>query len=235
MNDPGDRWEKVGDLWNWGELLPVTQPAIARPERLEIFVSDPKRELLAEQLVEKRALLEQRGRAAEWKRMFDLATTEQPVFSRRHFHPGHFTASGFVLSGDGSHLLLILHKKLNLWLQPGGHIEATDESWSAACKREIQEETGLLGCELIDELIDIDVHPIPPWGAELPHFHFDLRALYRTPLVDVNAGDGVVFARWFPLTTVIESQGGILADQVGTDESVIRVARAAIHFRAGNR
>jgi 8-oxo-dGTP pyrophosphatase MutT (NUDIX family) len=212
----------------------VAQKAIARPRRLEIFVSDPRRQQLVQQLVAKRELMEQRSRAAEWKRMLDLATTEQPVFSRRHFEPGHFTASGFVLSEDGSQLLLILHKKLNLWLQPGGHIEGMDVSWQAACKREIEEETGLLGCELIDELIDIDVHLIPAWGAELPHFHFDLRALYRARALQVQAGDGVVFARWFPLATVIQSQGGILADQVGTDESVIRVARAAIQFRAGS-
>jgi len=182
----------------------------------------------------KRALMEQRGRASEWKRMLDLAMTEQPVFSRRHFEPGHFTASGFVVSDDGSHLLLILHKKLKLWLQPGGHIEADDASWQDACRREIEEETGLLGCDLIDELIDIDVHPIPAWGAELPHLHFDLRALYRARSALVQAGDGVVFARWFPLTAIIESQGGILADEVGTDESVIRVARAAIHFRVSS-
>ena len=197
-------------------------------------MAERHRQLLIEQLLGKREAMERRGRAAEWGRMFDLAMTERPVFSRGHFDPGHFTASGFVMSEDASSLLLILHKKLKLWLQPGGHIEGSDPSWLAACRREIEEETGLVDCELIDELIDIDVHPIPAWGAELPHLHFDLRALYRTRDVNVHAGAGVVFARWFPLQSIVASQGGILADQVGTDESVIRVARAALLFRAGN-
>ena len=45
-----------------------------------------------------------------------------------HFYPGHITASGFVLSPERHHVLMIFHHKLQRWLQPGGHLEKSDTS-----------------------------------------------------------------------------------------------------------
>lgn len=185
---------------------------------------DERRTDLIAQLQSHQTSLEGQGRGGQWAQMMELARSSGPVFSRRHWEPGHFTASGFVLSEDGSQLLLILHKKLRLWLQPGGHVELGDVSWQAASRREIAEETGLVQFDLVDELIDIDIHQIPQLGSEAAHFHFDLRALYRASSIEVRPGDGVLQARWFPLRDILECAGGILADQVGTDESVTRVA-----------
>lgn len=52
----------------------------------------------------------------------------------------HFVATGYVVR-DGKTLLLF-HKKLQLWLPPGGHIEEGELPCEAA-RREIREETGL--------------------------------------------------------------------------------------------
>lgn len=52
----------------------------------------------------------------------------------------HFVATGYVVR-DGKTLLL-LHKKLRMWLPPGGHIDP-GELPEEACLREIREETGL--------------------------------------------------------------------------------------------
>src|SRR4051812_11901301 len=52
----------------------------------------------------------------------------------------HFTVSGFVVEGDRT--LLHWHRKLQLWLPPGGHIE-TDEDPVQAVMREVLEETGI--------------------------------------------------------------------------------------------
>lgn len=52
----------------------------------------------------------------------------------------HFVATGYVVR-DGKTLLLF-HKKLRMWLPPGGHIDE-GELPEEAVLREIREETGL--------------------------------------------------------------------------------------------
>src|SRR5258705_4171245 len=75
------------------------------------------------------------------ERMLQLLELSAPM-SRDHFVPGHLTASAFVLSPERAAVLLIFHKKLGIWVQPGGHIEAEDESLEAAARRELGEEVG---------------------------------------------------------------------------------------------
>ena len=57
----------------------------------------------------------------------------------------HFTVSGFVCSGDAT--LLHWHQKLQIWLPPGGHIDANEDPIQAVV-REALEETGY-ACEVI--------------------------------------------------------------------------------------
>ena len=53
----------------------------------------------------------------------------------------HFTATGIVFN-ENKQILMIFHKKLNVWLPPGGHIE-DNELPTKAVIREIFEETGI--------------------------------------------------------------------------------------------
>lgn len=87
----------------------------------------------------------------------------------------HVTASTVAVGGRG--VLLHRHKRLGIWLQPGGHIDGGEPPHSAAL-REASEETGL---EVRHpgghpELIHIDVH-----GAARGHVHLDLRYLTHAP------------------------------------------------------
>lgn len=117
---------------------------------------------------------------------------------RDRFEPGHFTASGFVVSPDGSSLLLIHHRRLDRWLQPGGHIDPEDTSPIAAAAREVLEETGVAVEPILAGLIDLDIHPIPPRSPEPAHEHFDLRFAFRALDETLVADDEVFDAKWVP-------------------------------------
>jgi 8-oxo-dGTP pyrophosphatase MutT (NUDIX family) len=124
------------------------------------------------------------------------------AFDREHFVPGHFTASAFVLSPERDAVLFIFHKKLSLWLQPGGHIEPGDESLLGAARREVAEEVGLHDLPhvaLDGSLFDIDIHSIPARRDEPAHEHFDVRFLFQASSLDFRASDEVAGARWVPL------------------------------------
>lgn len=108
-----------------------------------------------------------------------LDETPSP-FSRAQWDPGHITLSACVLSPDGVWVLLLHHTKLERWLQPGGHAEATDASGFSGALREAREESGLssLGTRTPNtpaQPVDIDIHRIPARKSEPAHLHFDLR------------------------------------------------------------
>ena len=54
----------------------------------------------------------------------------------------HFCVTVYVVNSKRDKHLLLLHKKLNSWLPPGGHIES-NEIPDAAAIRECFEETGI--------------------------------------------------------------------------------------------
>jgi 8-oxo-dGTP pyrophosphatase MutT (NUDIX family) len=96
----------------------------------------------------------------------------------RRIPEAHLTASAFVLASDGSRVLLLHHRKLDRWLQPGGHAEAGETDGAAIALREAEEETGIADLRLhpvAPRPMDVDVHSIPARGSEPAHLHLDLR------------------------------------------------------------
>lgn len=116
------------------------------------------------------------GEAAKSRELsLELVTTSPAPFSRTQFAHGHITCSGLVLSPDCGAILLVLHRRLQRWLQPGGHVEPEDEQIADAGRREVVEETGaILAADAAPLLVGVDVHPIPPRGDEPFHLHHDL-------------------------------------------------------------
>lgn len=110
--------------------------------------------------------------------MLDLLAYSPSAFSRDHYVPGHFTASCFILDGAGR-LLLHHHRRLDRWLQMGGHVE-DDETPEAAALREGAEESGLDDLAIAGGIFDLDIHQIPATDEHPEHAHFDIRYLART-------------------------------------------------------
>jgi 8-oxo-dGTP pyrophosphatase MutT (NUDIX family) len=143
----------------------------------------------------------------------------------RHRMDGHVTGSAFVVDPARRSVLLIHHRSLGRWFQPGGHVD-TGETVAAGAEREAREETGLAALALAAwhddaELpIDIDPHMIPANArrGEDAHWHFDVRYLFTAdstaPLAaQVAEVEGV---RWAPLETLDESGMAVAARKIAT-------------------
>ncbi|HEX7341672.1 MAG TPA: NUDIX hydrolase [Rhodanobacteraceae bacterium] len=99
------------------------------------------------------------------------------VFERRH-QVGHFTGSAWLVSADGRRVLLTHHRKLDRWLQPGGHADG-DVDLARVALREADEETGVTELRVEGDIFDIDRHRIPARGHEPEHWHYDVRYVVR--------------------------------------------------------
>ena len=121
--------------------------------------------------------------AAHLARILEFVGRHDDPFDRR-IAEGHLTGSALVLSRDGRRVLLLRHRKLQRWLQPGGHAESGESSGEAVALREAREETGLEGLSLHPDAprpLDVDVHEIPERPGEPAHQHLDLRYLVLAP------------------------------------------------------
>lgn len=133
------------------------------------------------------------------------------LYDRKNFS-GHITVGGVIVSRTSRRVLLLKHRQLGKWLQPGGHVEAADASVPDAAYREIFEETGIRRDQLTpltfagEEILpmDMDSHYIPPCAAknEAAHTHHDMRFVFLFTgdddrvTVDRSESDGF---RWVSL------------------------------------
>ncbi|WP_101926694.1 MULTISPECIES: NUDIX hydrolase [Luteimonas] len=149
--------------------------------------------------------------------LFDalLGDAEDPFLRTRL--AGHFTASALVISGDGQRTLLTHHRKLGLWLQPGGHADG-DRDLARVALRETEEETGLREVHVAPTVFDLDRHWIPEHKGVPAHWHYDVRYV-------VHAGEDETFVvseeshalAWRSLAEIVDGEG--------YDASLRRMAR----------
>jgi 8-oxo-dGTP pyrophosphatase MutT (NUDIX family) len=142
---------------------------------------------------------------------------------RRTDPDGHVTASAIVTRPAGDAVLLVSHRKLGGWLQPGGHVDPDDRSVFDAAVREVREETGVDRPEAPcgDAILDLDVHPIPAFGEEPAHVHYDVRFLLTSADGSRPAGG----AAWFPVDAI----PGL--DRDGSLERAVRKAISRLSTR----
>jgi 8-oxo-dGTP pyrophosphatase MutT (NUDIX family) len=141
-----------------------------------------------------------RGQLIEQLRAFAAATTdardralaeEFVQFASAHADcllrscvPGHFTGSAWVVDAARRRTLLTHHRKLDKWLQLGGHADG-EADLRAVALREAAEESGLTRMKVVmAEIFDLDRHLIPARKTEPAHWHYDVRFLIEADPVE---------------------------------------------------
>jgi 8-oxo-dGTP pyrophosphatase MutT (NUDIX family) len=174
---------------------------------------NPAYRALAERLDEYSARWPAENDAAEFMRFLH---TEGPVFERANLR-GHFTGSAWLVSADGERVLLTHHRKLNRWLQLGGHADG-DTNLARVALREAEEESGLRNLLVDPRVFDLDRHEIPARGGEPEHWHYDVRHVVRAIGSEkFSVSDESHALEWRPIAAVAADADG--------DESLRRMAR----------
>lgn len=111
-------------------------------------------------------------------KIIEFVKTQEKCFDN-NFKLGHITGSALVVDTNFKHTLLNYHRKLNKWLQFGGHSDSHFNPIEVAF-REAREESGLKSLLFIPEfknIFGVDIHPIPKYGDMLLHHHYDIRII----------------------------------------------------------
>lgn len=175
------------------------------------------------------------------QKFFDLLANSPDPFSRDN-RPGHITASAFVIDPDLRHVLLTLHKKLNIWLQLGGHADEGQTDVSHIALREVHEESGLTELQFFDTgflfpqtdmsapvPFDIDVHRIPSVGTDTAHDHYDISfILAASTTATLCISDESHDLKWF----LWEEAHAFCDPSIGRALTKLQAIRAAMHDSA---
>lgn len=119
--------------------------------------------------------------------------------TRRSCWPEHLTASAVVFDPSLTRVALVLHGKVHVWLQPGGHIEDGDTRLLDAAIREAEEELGLSDLEpLVPAPVSLHRHPAPCRQVTPGGFHLDVGfVLIASGATDVAVSEESDDVAWF--------------------------------------
>lgn len=135
--------------------------------------------------------------------------------------PVHFTASGIVIDASGRFVALHHHRKVGAWLQFGGHIDAGEESFEGAARREVFEESGLEDLEIVGNApFKLHAHSLNK-NFTVCSEHWDVQYLMRAAVTPTGPTDALRLSeeshdvRWWRLDAL---PAGVVPDLVPTLE-----------------
>ena len=160
--------------------------------------------------------------------MTRFVSSHQQSWWARANAKGHVTGSAWIVNSARTHALLLHHLKLNLWIQPGGHLDDADASPAAGAMREALEETGIAGLKFASEaLFDIDIHSIPARTSaqqmEPAHLHYDARYLIIARDACVTISEESLDAKWIALEDLA---------QPSRERSIARMAEKSLRLKS---
>jgi len=138
---------------------------------------------------------------------------QNPRCFERDCWVGHVTGSAWLVDPSGERLLLTHHKKLDMWLQLGGHSDG-DPDTPAVALREAAEESGLQVSILQPHIFDIDIHEIPARKDDPAHFHFDVRYVVAAGHDDFVVSEESMALAWVEIDQL---------ETYTTEESILRM------------
>lgn len=135
--------------------------------------------------------------------------TQQPDCFERSLPMGHVTGSAWITSPDRTQVVLIHHRKLDRWFQPGGHADGNPDV-AAVAMQEACEETGLTQLQFVHlpseppAIFDVDIHRIPERANEPAHWHYDIRFLIEAnPNEPFSQSGETKSIQWVDLENII--------------------------------
>jgi 8-oxo-dGTP pyrophosphatase MutT (NUDIX family) len=133
---------------------------------------------------------------------------------------GHLTGSAWIVDATRTRTLLTHHRKLDKWLQLGGHADG-DSDLRAVAMREAREESGLTKLRAASVVIfDLDRHWIPERKTEPAHWHYDLRFMIEAdPAEPLAVSDESHDLAWVDLARVTS---------LNPEESMARMVRKTL-------
>jgi 8-oxo-dGTP pyrophosphatase MutT (NUDIX family) len=183
---------------------------VSRPPAFPLSLAEDLRRCLEAAPTETR---QDRFEAWAWRTL--LAEGGPATLAKPHT-PHHFTASAVVVDPTGCRTCLVLHGKLGLWVQPGGHFESTDATVFDATSREVREETGLTGTFLPGPL-RLARHAAP-CGVPGADWHLDVQHVLVAERVPPIVSEESWDVAWFDVDALPEDTAP------GVQEAVLRAA-----------
>ncbi len=141
----------------------------------------------------------------------------------RSLDVGHITGSAWVVNRAGTHTLLTHHRKLNIWLQLGGHVDGDPHVLRAATREAIEESGIPVYAPVRETIFDLDIHSIPARGEIAEHFHYDVRFALQAASKDYVVSDESHDLQWVEIENL---------EAYTTEESMLRMRQKWLTYMA---